>query len=100
MKAAEEIKRLKEKLKTEKETINKLRQENSALKTKDTLHTAVIEAVNEINDVLKDDEKGKHLLWTKGFPHNVSSESAHKIQEILKKVRDLWVPANSGWYTW
>lgn len=58
------------------------------LEKKDALKSAIIESIEDINRILAEDEEGKKLLWTTGFPHNLNSEVAKKIQEVLKKKQN------------
>jgi hypothetical protein len=65
--------------------IRRLKAENKALKKENALQTAVIETIEEVNEILGHDEQGKKLLWTTGFPDNLGSETAARIQAVLKK---------------
>ena len=67
--------------------IKALEKQVNDLKKSDALKTSIIESIGDVNRILAADEEGKKLLWTSGFPHNVTPEVAEKIQEILKKTQ-------------
>ena len=69
----------------EKQRIKELEKENQRLRAQLDLKTAVIETIEDVNQILSEDEEGKKLLWTTNFPHNVKPEIAEEIQKALKK---------------
>ncbi len=86
------IRQLEQQLKQKTQTIQKkeqaiqsLKAEVNGLKRKETLQDAVLEAVEECNQILSGDEKGKQLLWTTNFPHNLDPGTAEKLKEAVKK---------------
>jgi len=59
--------------------------DNSRLRRDCRTNKAVLETVEEVNQILGKDPQGEKLLWTKGFPHNLPHELSEKVQEALKK---------------
>jgi len=63
----------------------KLQLDNRRLRRESRTNKAVLETVEEVNQILGEDPQGEKFLWTKGFPHNLPPELSAKIQNALKK---------------
>ena len=92
MRQSGEAKKFKNALAMEKEKVRRMGREITRLEKENGLQRSVLESLEEVNTILVQDPQGKKLSWLDDFPHNLSPETARKVQEVLKKT----LPSGGG----